>query len=88
MRVRPPLAAERRTHAQRRPHVIGRPAAAPVVDAAPALALDPHLRAERRHRASVAPEDRALYRCGCGSSFPAAVSTTVTCPSCGSPQAW
>jgi uncharacterized protein (DUF983 family) len=34
------------------------------------------------------PEDAALYRCGCGKAFTAAVSTCVTCPGCGEPQAW
>lgn len=34
------------------------------------------------------PEDRALYRCGCGLSFTADVSATVGCPRCGTCQAW
>ncbi|HEY6396883.1 MAG TPA: hypothetical protein VIX82_05465 [Solirubrobacteraceae bacterium] len=34
------------------------------------------------------PEDRALYSCGCGFVFQAAVSTSVACPHCGSGQAW
>lgn len=44
--------------------------------------------AERRHRACVAPEDTALYTCGCGFAFQAAVTTSVACPRCGSGQAW
>jgi hypothetical protein len=34
------------------------------------------------------PADAALYRCGCGKGFMAAVSTVVTCPACGELQAW
>jgi hypothetical protein len=34
------------------------------------------------------PEDAALYVCGCGISFKAAVSTYVTCPTCGHGQLW
>jgi hypothetical protein len=34
------------------------------------------------------PEDAALYLCHCGSRFMAAVTTCVTCPSCGTRQAW
>ena len=34
------------------------------------------------------PEDAALYLCDCGEGFRAAVTTSVTCPSCGHGQAW
>jgi hypothetical protein len=34
------------------------------------------------------PQDRALYTCGCGYAFTAAVSTSVGCPHCGTDQAW
>jgi hypothetical protein len=34
------------------------------------------------------PEDSALYLCECGEGFTAAVTTSVTCPSCGHGQAW
>jgi hypothetical protein len=34
------------------------------------------------------PEDAALYVCGCGNAFTAAVTTSVTCPACGDGQAW
>jgi hypothetical protein len=34
------------------------------------------------------PEDSALYVCDCGEGFTAAVTTCVTCPSCGHGQAW
>jgi hypothetical protein len=33
-------------------------------------------------------QDRALYKCGCGYMFEAAVSTSVGCPHCGGTQAW
>lgn len=33
-------------------------------------------------------EDNALYSCGCGFVFAAAVSTSVACPHCGDGQAW
>ena len=41
-----------------------------------------------RAKRSGGPEDRALYRCGCGYAFRASVSTTVGCPRCGTTQAW
>jgi len=47
-------------------------------------------RAAARHttpRATV-PEDAALYTCECGKAFTAAVTTCVTCPTCGQGQAW
>ncbi len=34
------------------------------------------------------PLDEAAYVCECGFAFAAAVSTSVECPHCGSPQAW
>ena len=34
------------------------------------------------------PQDKALYQCGCGTAFTAAVSTSVDCPACGGDQAW
>jgi hypothetical protein len=48
------------------------------------------IRASERLRAqrTPAPEDRALYRCECGYSFTAEVSTSVGCPHCGTAQAW
>jgi hypothetical protein len=48
----------------------------------------PALKALARARRSGGPEDRALYLCGCGNAFTAAVSTSVGCPSCGETQAW
>ena len=41
-----------------------------------------------RARASGGPEDTALYSCECGCAFQAPVSASVSCPRCGSPQAW
>lgn len=34
------------------------------------------------------PLDCASYSCECGFVFAASVSTTVSCPHCGTPQAW
>jgi hypothetical protein len=95
MRVRPQRPAQRGPLPQRRPHVFGRPEnAADAAPAAPAenapadAPADPDLLAERRHRASVAPEDHALYGCSCGFQFHAPVSASVRCPHCGTSQAW
>jgi hypothetical protein len=33
-------------------------------------------------------QDSAVYSCGCGMVFDATVSTSVSCPHCGSSQAW
>jgi len=43
---------------------------------------------ERRMRESGGPDDRAVYTCSCGYVFEADVSTSVTCPHCGTGQAW
>jgi hypothetical protein len=48
----------------------------------------PELKAEKRARESGGPEDRAFYTCSCGYAFDADVSTSVTCPHCGTAQAW
>ena len=42
---------------------------------------------ERNQRANVS-QDAALYSCGCGYVFKAAVTTSVGCPHCGTDQAW
>ncbi len=81
MRVRPLTVI--RPRSDRRPHAVERPA--PVADRPAPVADHP---AERRHRACVTPEDTALYACGCGFAFQAAVSTSVACPRCGGGQAW
>lgn len=77
MRVRP--LTVNRPRSDRRPFEV-------VQRAEPALA-DEHP-AERRHRECVAPQDSALYTCGCGVAFQATVSTSVACPGCGAGQAW
>ena len=43
---------------------------------------------ERRVRDAGGPEDTALFSCGCGYAFEAAVTTTVACPHCAAQQAW
>jgi rubrerythrin len=45
-------------------------------------------RADAMRRAGQMPEDGALYRCRCGTSFTAAVTSCVACPSCGTGQPW
>jgi hypothetical protein len=92
MRVLPLVPTKRRARSERRPHIFGRPAkdvelAPPAPAAAPAQPVDEH-QAERRHRDAVTPEDTALYGCSCGFQFQAAVSTSVSCPHCGTGQAW
>ncbi len=39
-------------------------------------------------RVPPAPQDRAVYSCGCGFVFAQEVSTSVACPHCGGTQAW
>jgi predicted Zn-ribbon and HTH transcriptional regulator len=88
MRVRPLRQTDRRPPlAERRPHGLGRADEAEGEVAADRT-VDDTLSAERRHRASVAPEDTAHYGCSCGFQFQASVTTSVTCPHCGSAQAW
>jgi hypothetical protein len=41
-----------------------------------------------RVRAAGGPLDVAVYTCCCGYLFSAAVSTSVSCPHCGTDQAW
>jgi rubredoxin len=43
---------------------------------------------ETRLRASGGPDDQASYQCSCGFVFDADVSTSVSCPHCGTGQAW
>ncbi len=57
---------------------------------------DPHANRTRtavlqtlaRAKRSGGPEDHALYACHCGYAFTAEVSTSVSCPHCGSNHAW
>jgi len=44
--------------------------------------------AVERVREAGGPVDRAYYTCSCGYLFSASVSTTVSCPHCGTDQAW
>jgi hypothetical protein len=85
MRVRPLRPTANRPRTERRPHVFGRPA--DVVEE-PAPRAGAEHADERRHRESVAPEDSALYSCSCGFQFQAPVSASVSCPHCGTGQAW
>jgi hypothetical protein len=88
MRVRPLRPTANRVRPERRPHVFGRPADEDETPApAPEARVEEHA-AERRHRECVAPEDTAHYSCSCGFQFQAAVSTSVSCPHCGTGQAW
>jgi hypothetical protein len=41
-----------------------------------------------RARRSGASQDVAFYRCGCGCTFTAEVTTSVGCPRCGARQDW
>ncbi len=73
----------------------GRAPATPASEAAAAAEPAPGRRAAGgcdpavdRVRAAGGPIDTALYTCGCGYLFSAAVSTTVSCPHCGTGQAW
>ncbi len=43
---------------------------------------------EARVREAGGPEDHAEYACSCGMVFRASVTTSVSCPHCGSGQAW
>ncbi|WCB93031.1 hypothetical protein DSM104299_01733 [Baekduia alba] len=91
MRVRPLRPTDRRPpRTERRPHVFGRPAEAEVeaeVEVVSAEVVEDHA-AERRHRECVTSEDTAHYSCSCGFQFQAAVTTSVSCPHCGTDQAW
>lgn len=84
MRVRPLRTTARRTSSApaRRLHVVPKPA--PPAESEPSR----ELKAEQRARASGGPEDRAFYTCECGYAFEASVSTSVSCPHCGTDQAW
>jgi hypothetical protein len=60
-------------------------AAAPAEQPRAHEAYDPLV---ERARQAGGPVDTALYTCGCGYLFSAAVSTSVSCPHCGTGQAW
>jgi hypothetical protein len=93
MRVRSnrnPSESRPRVGLLRRPHAEASTVAPPAP--APAPAAEPYsgddLVDERRMRESGGPDDRAMYTCSCGYVFEADVSTSVTCPHCGTGQAW
>ncbi len=73
------------------------PGGAPVESLQPARPAEPQAAvsvsgacdpAVERARRAGGPIDQAVYTCGCGYLFSAAVSTTVVCPHCGADQAW
>jgi hypothetical protein len=73
-------------HSRRSRRSAGRAARTQAPVREPAVrAADP---AVRRVREAGGPVDRASYTCQCGYLFSAAVSTTVSCPHCGTDQAW
>jgi hypothetical protein len=82
MRARLPHTLAERRHARRHRARAATPAFLP---APPPRACDP---AVARVREAGGPVDQASYTCDCGYLFRATVSTSVTCPHCGSGQAW
>ena len=86
MRVRPFRSSTdtRRPAPERRPH---QPAPAKQEEPAPAEPVQ-ELSDETRLRASGGPNDHASYQCSCCYVFEADVSTSVSCPHCGTGQAW
>jgi hypothetical protein len=80
MRVR---SNRNQTEARPRAGLLRRPHGSP-----PPAGPNDELADERRMRESGGPDDRAVYTCSCGYVFEADVSTSVTCPHCGTGQAW
>jgi hypothetical protein len=85
----------RRGHDHAAQQRAARTPAAPASEAAAAAEPAPGRRAAGgcdpavdRVRQAGGPIDTALYTCCCGYLFSAAVSTTVSCPHCGTGQAW
>jgi hypothetical protein len=80
-------------HSRRHRRRGGAPLAAePSAEGAPRV-LDPQPpngadRDVQRVQAAGGPTDHASYSCTCGYLFSADVSTSVTCPHCGTGQAW
>jgi hypothetical protein len=72
-----------------RPSVLVRDTpAAPPAEPEVAPEEDDDLADERRLRASGGPHDRAQYSCVCGFVWEDDVSASVSCPHCGTAQAW
>jgi hypothetical protein len=82
-----PIGARRRAKRIRGEHPAAH-ALEPLAPPPPHLASVPPDVAAERVRESGGPTDLACYACQCGYVFAAAVSTTVACPNCGTPQAW
>jgi hypothetical protein len=61
-----------------------RPARKPAVPSQPA----PEPPETRDARRGGGPQDEALYSCMCGFIFRAPVTTAISCPHCGTEQAW
>jgi len=80
MRVR---SNRNQTEARPRAGLLRRPHGSP-----PPAGPNDGLADERRMRESGGPDDRAVYTCSCGYVFEADVTTSVTCPHCGTGQAW
>jgi hypothetical protein len=78
--------AERHSH-RRRPTRRGA-TTAHKRDPEPGPTVAPRDIAVERVRAAGGPLDQASYTCHCGYLFAAPVSTTVSCPHCGTAQAW
>jgi hypothetical protein len=79
-------AAQLRRRRDRRPGpAAGRADASGSLDS---TATGPTHRTTKRRREAGAPQDQAVYSCGCGFVFEAQVSTSVGCPHCGDMQAW
>lgn len=76
--MRKPQTRRRRLRHERRLHIVPRPEPRP----------EPMHPDERRLREAGGPDDRACYSCQCGYFFEADVSTSVSCPHCGTDQAW
>ena len=60
----------------------------PLASTTGAAPVKPAPTPEERARRAGGPEDRALYTCGCGVAFDAAVLMDVSCPACGAAQSW
>jgi hypothetical protein len=63
------------------------PAEQPAESAEPAGSVVSRRR-EQLVRESGGPQDEAHYSCSCGYQFTAPVGTAVSCPHCGTLQAW
>ena len=77
----------RRPRDRRLPRLTARSESAKAPDSTRAVANQGTVAASRR-REGGAPQDQAVYSCGCGFVFEAHVSTSVGCPHCGGKQAW